>query len=595
MEFFPDRGKIKGMGGKPRQSACDITVRVGGEAGQGMQTVGALLGKLFVRRGSWVFTHHDIMSRIRGGHSFSQTRISDRPVRCPSSEVDVLVCLDKNTYGLYHESVQGAVIVDGEKLGKDGKAGTKDILLPLGKIAKETGGDARMANSVACGAVLALLGDPLDPLLDLLAETYSGKGEAVVRGNKESARAGYTRVKEGRRADALCRLGKAGGGPGRMLLTGSEAMAMGALAAGIGFYSAYPMSPSTPILEFLAARRKDFGLVVEQAEDEISAVNMAIGASFCGARAMTGTSGGGLALMVEGTSLAGMTETPLVLVDCQRPAPATGLPTRTEQADLLFVAHGVHGEFPKAVLAPSTAEEAFHLVRKAFDLAETYQTTVFVLGDQFLNDSSWTVEPVDGSPEPVGRRGMLGEAELKKLPDYGYRRYEITDSGVSPRILPGTPRQVVYADSDEHTEEGHITESAEVRTRMVAKRLRKLGGLRREMSPPKIYPDDGAALYSVSWGSTLGAVTEAVETLRGEGHDVGLIHFSEILPLPENAIPGKILGRAKLVAVENNATAQLAALLRMEAGIEIEDRILKYDGRPFTPEEIADGLKKVRG
>ncbi len=558
-----------------------------------MQTVSALLGKLFVRRGYGVFTHHDVMSRIRGGHNFSQTRISDRPVLCPSENVDILVCLDKNTFDLYHKTVRRSVIYDEEQPGKDAAGEKNAVPLPLVKIAKEKGGDARMANTVATGAVLSLLGSPLDPLLDLLGELYARKGEAVVRGNRESARAGYDHVKNHPFRDPSCRLAEPGGRPGRMFLTGSEAMAMGALAAGIGFYSAYPMSPSTPILEFLAARKKEFGLVVEQAEDEIAAVNMAIGASFAGARAMTGTSGGGLALMVEGISLAGMTETPLVVVDCQRPAPATGLPTRTEQGDLLFALHGVHGEFPKVVLAPADAEEAFHLVRKAFDLAEKYQTPVFVLGDQFLNDSSWTVESFDWKPGPIGRGGLLSAAELGKLAPYGYRRYEITESGVSPRILPGTPKQVLYADSDEHTEEGHITESAEVRTRMVRKRLRKLTGIRAEMSLPKIYPDDGAGLYAVGWGSTRGAVAEAVETLRGDGLDIGFIHFSEIWPFPENPLPEKIQKGAKLVAVENNATGQLAGLLRMGAGIEIRDAILKYDGRPFTAEELAGELGKA--
>jgi 2-oxoglutarate ferredoxin oxidoreductase subunit alpha len=592
------KGMDKGISEKlevgSARKPCDITIRVGGEAGQGMRSVGALLGKLFVRRGYWVFSHHDIMSRIRGGHNYSQTRISSRPIWGPASKVDILVCLDGNTFDLYRGSVGAVIIYDENKLEGTATPEKGHVPLPLEKIAEEKGGDVRMANSVAAGAVLALLGTPLDPLLELLGELFSAKGESVVHGNRDCAKAGYTLARERHQGEAFCGLDEIGNGRhGLMLLTGSEAMAMGALAAGIGFYSAYPMSPSTPILEFLATRKRDFGLVVEQAEDEISAVNMAIGASFAGARAMTGTSGGGLALMVEGISLAGMTETPLVLVDCQRPAPATGLPTRTEQGDLLFTLHGAHGEFPKAVLAPATAEEAFHLVRKALDLAEKYQTTVFVLGDQFLNDASWTVEPLDWRPAPVKRLGMLPQEVLVKLPAYGYRRYEITDSGISPRILPGTPNQVLYADSDEHTEEGHITESAEVRARMVEKRLRKVAGLRREISPPVILPDGDRRMYAVGWGSTRGAIAEAVEILRGEGLDIGHIHFSEIWPLPEEAVPAKIKGSAKLVAVENNATGQLADLLRMAAGIEMEARILKFDGRPFTPEELAGELKKA--
>ncbi|MFO7733350.1 MAG: thiamine pyrophosphate-binding protein, partial [Candidatus Aminicenantes bacterium] len=354
-------------------------------------------------------------------------------------------------------------------------------------------------------------------------------------------------------------------------------------------------SPATSIMEYLASKQREFGIVVEQAEDEISAVNMAIGAFFSGARAMTGTSGGGLALMVEGISLAGMTETPLVIVDCQRPAPATGLPTRTEQADLLFVTHCAHGEFPRAVFAPGNAEQAFHLIGKAFYLAEKYQTPVFVLGDQALNDSSWTTEPFAMEAQFSGTQGLVSEQQLKDTKPYEYARYEITDSGVSPRLLPGTPGQVVYADSDEHTAEGHITESADVRRSMVEKRLRKLAGIREEIAGPRIFPDTNAESYLVCWGSTLGAVDEAVRGLREKGANWGYIHFSELYPFIEDPIPREISQKARLIAVENNALGQFCKLLRMETGLHIEAKILKYDGRPFTPDELREELEGAKG
>ncbi len=577
------------------RSRCDVTIRIGGEAGQGMKVISGLLGKTFLRSGLYVFIHQDIMSRIRGGHNYSQIRLSASPIKAPSSEVNILICLDKNTLDLYKDRMAGQIIYDPGKLTQERPSGEKYLPIPLEKIAKEKGRDARMANSVASGAVLAILGLAIDPLLDLLEETFGAKGDDVVNANKECARSGYEQAEKTYRGDKLCSYISRKKGFKNFLITGSEAMALGAIASNVRFYSAYPMSPSTAIMEYLAAKKKQFGLVVEQAEDEISAVNMAIGAFFSGARSMTGTSGGGLALMVEGISLAGMTETPLVIVDCQRPAPATGLPTRTEQADLLFVVHCAHGEFPRAVLAPATAEEAFYLTNKAVYLAEKYQTPVFILGDQFLNDSSWTVEPFRLDDLYPGSPSLASDKDLNDVSAYQYKRYEITESGISARILPGTPNQVLYADSDEHTEEGHITESAEVRNNMVRKRLRKFARLKEEIAAPRIFPDAKAERYTVSWGSTLGAVEEAVRRLREKGMNIGYIHFSEVYPLREDALPQEIRKGAELIAVENNAMGQLARLLKAEMGIQIEKQILKFDGRPFSPQEIIRQVENKRG
>jgi len=581
---------------KADKGGCDVSVRIGGEAGQGMKSISSLLGKTFLRAGFHVFVHHDIMSRIRGGHNFTQIRISDRPAKAPSSRVDILVCLDKNTLQLYKDGIDGLIIYDEGKIRENAPTEKNYLPLPMEAIAEDIGGSSRMANSVASGALMALTGLSLDSLTGLLREVFSQKDKKIVKANEECARVGYEQIKKIYEGPVLCRpdsSGKAGGHT--MLLTGSEAMALGALASNIRFYSAYPMSPATPIMEYLASKQREFGLVVEQAEDEISAINMAIGSFFCGARSMTGTSGGGLALMVEGTSLAGMTETPVVIVDCQRPAPATGLPTRTEQADLLYVVHCAHGEFPRAVFAPGNAEEAFHAINKAFYLAERYQIPVFVLGDQFLNDSSWTTEPFNLDFLLPGSQSLLSEEELKDMDMYEYVRYAITDSGVSPRLLPGTANQVLYADSDEHTVEGHITESADVRMAMVEKRLRKLSGLKQEMAGPKIFPDDDAESYLVCWGSTLEAVDEAVRNLRETGVNMGYIHFSELFPLEEDPIPRSITQKARLIGVENNALGQFCKLLRMESGLHIKSRILKYDGRPFTPDELIQRLESRKG
>lgn len=575
-------------------NVIDISIRIGGEAGQGINAISTLLGKAFVRMGLFVFINYDIMSRIRGGHNFSQLRVSNRNIRSVSSGVDILVCLDRNTLEIYRDEISGLTIYDNSQIKDLAVTGEKYLGVPFTDIAVKTGKNPKMANSVASGALSALLGIPPGLLSNIFHEIFNTKGDEIIKANQVSAKAGFDYITEHYKEKIISNIKPDDSGQKRMLIKGSEAIALGAIASNIRFYSAYPMSPSTDIMEYLASKQKELGLIVEQAEDEIAAINMALGAFFCGARAMTGTSGGGLALMVEGISLAGMTETPVVVVDGQRPGPATGFPTRTEQADLLFVIHAGHGESPRVVFAPSTVEEAFFMVSKAFYLAEKYQIPVFILTDQYFNDSLWTAEKFDSNNIYEGRENLMSSDDLKNIPAYGYRRYEITESGISPRILPGTPNQVLYADSDEHAVEGHITESAIVRNQMVEKRLRKFQGIYNEISPPRIYPDNKAGNYIISWGSTLAPVEEAINILRAGGTDIGYIHFSEIYPMRNDVIPQGILQNSRLIGVENNATGQLAKLLKMEAGVEVTDKILKYDGRPFSTEELVEKIKNLR-
>jgi 2-oxoglutarate ferredoxin oxidoreductase subunit alpha len=375
-----------------------------------------------------------------------------------------------------------------------------------------------------------------------------------------------------------------------MMLTGSQAMALGAICAGVKFYAGYPMSPSTPIMEFIASMAKDYGIVLEPAEDEIAAINMAIGASFAGARAMTATSGGGFCLMVEGLGLAGMTETPVVVVVAQRPGPSTGLPTRTEQADLRFVIHAAHGEFPRAVFAPGNVEQAFSLMGKAFNMADRYQTPVIVLGDQHLNDSYFTVDKIDLGRVDIDRGEIVAEGETGSGKDY--RRYTWQESGVSPRILPGHPNAVLYADSDEHTEAGHITESADVRNKMVLKRMRKLEGMKKEMCPPDLHPGGKSDIVLVGWGSTYGAMKEAAEVLNAEGVSAQWLHFSEVFPFPSGEFLKNLGGHAKVFAVEQNYTGQFADLFSFETGVRVFHKILRYDGRPFSGRDIVTQVKE---
>jgi len=380
-----------------------------------------------------------------------------------------------------------------------------------------------------------------------------------------------------------------------MLMNGSQAVGFGALVSGCRFYAAYPMTPSTGVMNELAARAAEYGLVVEQAEDEIAAINMAVGASFGGVRAMTGSSGGGFALMVEGLSLAGMTETPVVIAEVQRPGPATGLPTRTEQGDLQFVLHTGHGEFPRAVFAPGSPEQAVYLTNKAFDMAEKYQIPAFIISDQYLADSEWTVEELDqGRLKYHDYRIGTGDKG-----DGEYMRHRYTDTGVSPLAIPGLSGRVVVTDSDEHDEEGHIVEDAATRERMVDKRLlKKMERLRAEIAPPVLYGDRDAEVIVAGWGSTYGVIREAVEYLRGRGASISFLHFTELYPFPSPAGSDfmGMLGRAsRTICVENNAMGQFERLVRAETSHVFTGSIRKYNGRPFTLESLVEKLNAQIG
>ena len=375
-----------------------------------------------------------------------------------------------------------------------------------------------------------------------------------------------------------------------MLINGIEAIALGALASGCKFYAAYPMTPSTGIMDYLAAREREYGIVVEQAEDEISAINMSLGASFAGARAMTGTSGGGFALMVEGLSLAGMTETPIVIALGQRPGPATGLPTRTEQGELQFALSAGHGEFPRLIFAPGTPRQTFYLTNKAFDLAEKYQVPAFVLFDTYLADSQWSLDGLDAGKVRSTDYRLRGDA-FKNLAEY--KRHVFTESGISPLGVPGDAKHLVVTDSDEHDEEGHIVEDAATRVKMVEKRLlKKLPLIKREIAPPYLYGTSNPEVVIAGWGSTYGIMKEAVDALS-KSHGIAMLHFSELFPFPhtEKFDYVRLLRNAnKTICIENNATGQFARLMRTETGYEFNAHIRKFDGRQFTIERLVQEI-----
>ncbi len=567
--------------------SIDVNFMVGGEAGQGVQSVGFLLAKVFARGGYYIFADQDYESRVRGGHNFFRVRVKEGRVGAISEPVDMLIALNKESIGLHREELtsKGIVIFDGERIKDIGGDGNL-FSVPLERLAEEKAGAKLMANTVALGAAIGLVRYDSKLLDKVLREHFgpTGTGEQNVR----AAKAGYEYARnefKGEFDNPLDTISDVK----RMLLTGNEAVSLGAIAAGCKFMAAYPMTPASSIMEYMAAKAKDFDLVMVHAEDEISAVNMAIGAGYAGVRAMTATSGSGFCLMVEGLGLAGITETPVVVLNGQRPGPAVGLPTRTEQGDLEFVIHAHHGDFPRAVLAPATIEDAFWVTVKAFNLAEKYQIPVIILTDQHLASSYTTVDPFDLTKVAIDR-GLIFLAESGEPSQY--KRHEITRSGISPRAFPGLGEALVVTDADEHNEQGHLIEDAETRTVMMQKRMRKVFSLSQEIDSPRLYGPKKADTTLIGWGSTYEALHEAVDILRKEGASVNLLHFNELWPFPAETISDAIDKAHNSYVIENNITGQLSHLIRAETGRTVSGRILKFDGRPFTPSHIAKEVRK---
>lgn len=559
----------------------DITVKIGGEAGQGLQTVGTLLALVCREAGLYMMAINDFESRIRGGHSFFQIRISDQPVGAPHHKVHLLLALNQETCDLHEEEMVsgGLVVMDGDKKTVE----KNSCMVPFGDLAQKAGGKI-FSNTVATGACLSLLGAPFSLFKTILSKRFGQKGADIIEKNIRAGELGYQAVKDVPfkwafewKPDTLR----------GSLMTGSKAIALGALASDCRLAAFYPMSPATGIMTQLSSFADHFPLVVEQVEDEIAAVNMIIGASFAGVRAMTSTSGGGFCLMTEGLGLAAMTETPIVIVNAQRPGPSTGLPTRTGQGDLHFVIHASQDEFPRFVFAPGTPEEAFDVTVRAFHLSDKYQVPAIILSDKYLADSIFTVEKKLLAPESV-RRFTVTDDDIKNPEQY--RRFTVTSTGVSPRALPCAGETLVVISSDEHREDGHMSEKVEDRVNMVDKRNAKVPHMIREMNPPEKYYGEAETLL-VSWGSTRGAVKEAVDELREEGIDVGGLNFVDLWPFPSDTAEAALKKAKRFFVVEQNSTAQLGRLLKEQVGLCFSKAILKYDGRPFFPNEIVESFK----
>lgn len=554
-------------------------IMIGGEAGQGLLTLGNILCRALVRCGYSILVTKVYMSRIRGGHNTFSIRVGKEDVPGPADKVDLLIALNEETIDIHkNELSENGWIVCDASLEKEGEG---IVGVPFSDLSKK-----KFHNIAALGVVSALLGLDTGTVTGTMKDTFGEKHPEMNDQNEEAFKSGISWAGDQDVANGFFEAASAGR---QMAIDGNSAIAVGAVSAGVKFCSFYPMTPATSIVLGLIQAHKKAGVEVLQAEDEIAAINMAAGASFAGAPAMCATSGGGFALMTEGVSLLGMTETPLVIAVAQRPGPATGLPTRTGQSDLMFVLHGGHGEFPRAIFAPSSIGDCFHLTRKAFELADLYQGPVFILTNQYLADSIRSAPSFGKSDfEPVCPK--IASGDEVEIP---YKRFAFTASGVSPRLVPGRTEHLVVVDSDEHTEDGHITEDLAVRVKMVDKRRRKEAGYRENFVPPSYTGGESPDLLLVTWGSAFGAALEASRRLNEKGTKASVLNFTQVWPLVSDTFLDRLKSAGNVVCVEENASAQFSRLLRQETGFEADRNILRYDGLPITAGYIIDNLENV--
>jgi len=561
-----------------------ISLVLCGEAGQGIQTVEGLLTRIFKLAGLNVFATKEYMSRVRGGSNSTQIIISNKKVSAPLNRIDILIPLDKSALPHLTKRIGNNTLILGEK---EKILPDRDIIdIPFTKTAKEIGNPI-FANIVAVGLIAGIFKINQQIPLEYTRKRFSAKGEKIIQGNIAAIKKGYEIAFDLLKKESMAQIHIPRPDPKQnvkkdIILNGAEAVALGAISGGCNFISAYPMSPSTGVLTFISQYAKEFNIIAEQAEDEISAINMALGSWYAGARGMITTSGGGLALMGEGVSLAGMMELPVVIHLAQRPGPATGLPTRTEQGDLELALYSGHGEFPRIIYAPGGIQDLFYLTQRAFNLADKYQIPVFILTDEYLMDTYYNTAEFDLDKTKIERYIY----KTKK----NYKRFRFTKNGISDRGIPGWGEGLVLVDSDEHDEFGRITEDLDLRKDMVEKRLKKSKELEKDKISPELIGTHEYEILIVGWGSTYHIIKEAVENLKK--YKIAFLYFKQIYPLPFD-IKEYLEKAKKIIIVENNATSQFSKLLEFFTGIMIEHKILKYNGLPFFVDELMEKIEKI--
>jgi 2-oxoglutarate/2-oxoacid ferredoxin oxidoreductase subunit alpha len=584
------------------EKSIDFAVGIGGENGQGIASTGDILARIFARRGLHLNAYNAYQSIIRGGHTFLTVRASDKPVSNMGDKIDVFIPLNQDTMDRHLRLLKtgACAIYDVEKI-TPGQAADGVQLCPM-PMKELTKGNKLAINTAALGAALQLLGIESEPLESVVARQFKKKGDEVVAQNIAVAKAGYDYAAQNFKAFPW----KTPSGPKPLgVVTGNQATAMGGAAAGVKFYAAYPMSPSTGVLIWMAAHARQLGIMVRQVEDEIGVMNMVIGAAHAGCRSMCATSGGGFALMSEAVGMAGMIETPIVCVDVQRAGPATGVPTKTEQGDLWQILGAGQGDYPKLVVAPSSQLDLFKTIPELFNLCDKYQCPSLVLADLLISEGTSSIDPDDLDFNVKIDRGELilpngnndGANAASGYNDKAYLRFKNTESGISPRAVPGVLGHIFTAATDEHDEDGTLVSdeftNPNIRRMMVEKRGRKMQAAIHDVAPPKLFGPDNATVTLVGWGSTDGVIREAVEKLAGEeGIVANHLSIKWIIPFHAAEI-GRILSQSKkVIIVENTYSGQFARYLRSETGFDAHGNIRKYDGEPFMPHHIVEAVKE---
>jgi 2-oxoglutarate ferredoxin oxidoreductase subunit alpha len=566
--------------------------KIGGKAGYGIMTVGEMFSRIFARGGYYIHAHVEYPSLIRGGHNTFQIRIDDQPVHAPIEPIDLLVALDKNTVDFYVKKIVpgGGIIYDADQIKVEE---TRDDIVwyhvPMNKLITELKLPKVTENIMSMGASIAVLGYDLAALNAVLEKQFGQKGPKVLEPNIAAARAGYNHIRDNYPAPfkvQLLPIKKAD----RMTLTGHDALCKGAIKAGMKFLAIYPMTPTHNIMTYMAEQAVRYGITMVQPEDEISGINMAIGASFAGVRSMVATAGGGFSLMTEGLGLAGMTENPLVIVEGQRPGPSTGLATRTAQGDLRFLLHASQGEFLRILVAPGDPEECFYETFNAFNLADQFQTPVFVLTDKHLATSYYCSDKFDTAGMAIDRGLMLEDDEIPA----DFKRYQWTESGVSSRTIPGQAGGIFESNSDEHDETGYVSEQADVVNTLVDKRCRKYFAAAKVIDGIKLYGNVQSPTLLIGWGSTKGAILDAMTMLNEhDGIDVEFLQVLYMSPFPTQRVKETLVNKEKIILIENNYSAQLGSLLKEHVHLRPDHKIVKYDGRTFNADDLYSRLKEV--
>lgn len=598
-------------------ATIDLAIAIGGAAGQGIATPGNILARILVRRGLHVNVYDAYQSIIRGGHIFLTLRTSDAPVLSHGDKLDMLVALNQDTMDR-HLSLMGpgsAVLYNADRIrAGEPTAGVQLCPFSVKGLAPTVKGDL-VQNTIALAAALRLMGVEFTLLEEILTAHFRGKGPAVIAENVGVAWAGYAHASE---HFAPFPVPLPDTGKPLAFLDGNTALAMGGAAAGVRFYCAYPMSPSSGVLHWMAGHGQQLGIMVRQVEDELGVINMAVGAAHAGARAMCATSGGGFALMTEALGAAAMMEVPVVCINVQRAGPATGVPTKTEQGDLWQALGAGQGDYPRIVVAPTTVEDCFHVVPELFNLADELQCPGIILSDLLLSEGRFSIDPAElefgvpirrgqviGLDESNGHangqatngQAMSGQATNGQAANGAYRRYAITPSGISPRAIPGTEGYVHVVATDEHDEDGVLISdeftNPRKRQAMHEKRMRKMDGLLRQIEAPTLFGPADAEVTLIGWGSTTGVIREAMQQLAAQGITANNLQVKWLVPLHADAIVDVVARAKTTIVVENNYSGQFARYLRSETSIVADGHVRKYDGEPFMPHHIVDGVKAV--